>query len=482
MLTDKQCKNAVCPPEKNRVRLTDAGGLYLEISPGGSKRWFWKLYTNGKESRLALGSYPDVGLADARRARDTARLQKHEGLNPVMVRKAERLKAGNRGGVSFRDVALEWHGKQLVEWSEGHATRALRQLERDLFPWIGERAIDTIEPTELLATLRKIEERGAFETADRGLMLCRQIWRYAIATGRTQRDVTYGMKDALTPYRGTHFAAITDPEELGVLLRAIHAYKGGPIVRAALQLAPILFQRPGELRAAAWSEINLGQALWTIPASRMKRAKEGKEFGDPHLVPLPRQAVAILTDLHRLTGHGTLVFPGERDHARPISENSVRTALISMGYTSETQTWHGFRATARTMLAERLECDPLLIEAQLAHAVKDANGRAYNRTTYLQQRANMMQKWADYLDQLRTATPMDARLSKGKKVSMGEAFARGVTVATERAPEFKAVRKQQPQPDPRSSSSCASMAEAFAAGIPLVVYRSPAQRARDGNE
>lgn len=412
MLTDKQCKNAVCPQEKKKIRFTDSGGLYLEVSPAGSKRWFWKVYADGKESRLALGSYPTVGLADARKKRDAARLQKSDGRNPIEVRKVERLmKAVGSGSDRFRDVALEWHAKQAPQWSDGHAKRALRQLERDLFPFIGDRRLQDIEPMELLGTVRKIEDRGAIETADRGLMLCRQIWRYGIATGRVNRDITEGLKDALSPYRGKHFAAITDPVQLGVLLHAISKYRGGPIVRAALQLAPLLFQRPGELRAAAWTEIDLDGALWTIPAARMKRGKEGKENGDPHVVPLPKQAVKILRGLHPHTGHGVLVFPGERSHERPISENSVRTALISMGYTSELQTWHGFRATARTMLAERLDCDPLVIEAQLAHAVKDANGRAYNRTTYLTQRRAMMQRWADYLDTL--LAEMSPRMPNG---------------------------------------------------------------------
>lgn len=258
-----------------------------------------------------------------------------------------------------------------------------------------------IEPVELLATLRKVEERGAVETADRGLMLARQVWRYGVATGRVGRDITGDLKGALSPYRGKHFAAITEPAKLSELLRAIQAYKGGPIVRAALQLAPLLFQRPGELRGAAWAEVDLDAALWTIPAARMKRGKDGKENGDPHLVPLSTQAVKVLRELYPLTGHSALVFPGERNHSRPISENSVRTALITMGYTPEIQTWHGFRATARTMLAERLDVDPLVIEAQLAHAVKDANGRAYNRTQYLAHRTKMMQRWADYLDRLR---------------------------------------------------------------------------------
>ena len=482
MLTDKQCKNAVCPPDKKRLRITDSGGLYLEVSPAGSKRWFWKLYTEGKESRLALGSYPEVSLADARKARDIARVQKHDGLNPIQVKRARKLKSVNSTATSFREVALEWHGKQVSQWSSSHATRALRQFERDLFPWIGNRPVGEIEPTELLATIRKIEERGAFETADRGLMLCRQVWRYAIATGRAQRDATFGLKEALSPYRGKHVAAITDPEQLGVLLRAIQAYRGGPIVRAALQLAPILFQRPGELRAASWSEIDLEGNLWTIPASRMKRGKAGKEHGDPHFVPLPKQAVDILMDLHRLTGHGTLVFPGERDHARPISENSVRTALISLGYSSELQTWHGFRATARTMLAERLEYDPLLIEAQLAHAVKDSNGRAYNRTSYLQQRARMMQHWADYLGGLRlgkagiAARPGAAPAAQESRPSMAEIFARRESFVSARS-------KKQPDGAPMSTQVAqvqgarVTMAEVFAAGISHAVYRSPPQRA-----
>lgn len=403
MLTDLQCKSAMCPPEKKHARFYDSGGLYLQVTPNGSKRWFWKFRIGPKEKQLALGSYPAVGLMAARKARDAARVLKDSGQDPVAVRQAERNPPPPMpdGGDSFRLVALEWYRVKSGQWSDVHAQRMHRQFERDLFPWIGDRGIASINRVELLACLRKIEERGAIETADRALMLCGQVWRYAMATGRTDKDVTIGIKDALTPYRGKHFAAITDPAELGTLLRAIQAYRGGPIVRTALQLAPMLFQRPGELRGAAWAEMDLDGALWTIPAMRMKRNKEGKEHGEAHLVPLPRQAVAILRELHRYTGHQPLVFPGERGRGRPISENSVRTALIAMGYTPEKQTWHGFRATARTMLAERLEFDPLVIEAQLAHGVKDANGRAYNRTTYLAQRTAMMQAWADYLDKLR---------------------------------------------------------------------------------
>lgn len=400
MLTDLQCRNAQCPPERKQARFADSGGLYLQVSPNGSKRWFLKYRISGKEKQLALGSYPGVGLTAARKARDAAKLQKAEGVDPVEAKKLKKLRTLYPEGETFRVIALEWYDKKSGQWSPAHAERAKRQLERDLFPWLGDRRMMDIIPVDLLSTLRKIEQRGAVETADRVLMLSRQIWGYAIATGRVKADITANLKEALLPYRGKHFGAITDPRELGVLLRAIKAYKGGTVVRAALQLAPILFQRPGELRCATWSEINFDEALWTIPAARMKRGKDGKENGDPHLVPLPRQAVDILRGLHGYTGRGLMVFPGERSHDRPISENSVRTALITMGYTSQTQTWHGFRATARTMLAEQLDVDPLVIEAQLAHAVRDPNGRAYNRTTYLKQRTSMMQRWADFLDKL----------------------------------------------------------------------------------
>jgi integrase len=400
MLTDAECRNAICPPEKKRLRLTDSGGLYLEVSPGGSKRWFQKIYRNGKETRLPHGSYPSVGLTVARRSRDAAKLQKAEGVDPIQARKIKKLKALNPAGDTFKVVALEWFEKQEPLWSQAHAVRSKRQLERDLFPWLGARRLCEIEPVELLATLRKVEDRGALETANRELDLSGQVWRYGVATGRVSRDITADLKGALKPYRGKHFSAITDPVRLGELLRAIKGYKGGPIVRAALQLAPILFQRPGELRGATWAEIDLGTALWTIPAVRMKRSKDGKENGHPHLVPLSTQAVRILEALKPYTESTGLVFPGERQRDKCISENSVRTALIAMGYTSDIHTWHGFRATARTLLAERLEFDPLLIEAQLAHSVKDANGRAYNRTTYLKQRQDMMQRWADYLERL----------------------------------------------------------------------------------
>lgn len=400
MLTDAQCRNAVCPFEKKRARFTDAGGMYLEVSPAGSKRWFLKYTVAGVEKRLALGSYPTVGLTAARKAREAAKLHKSEGRDPVQIRKIEKLRATTADADTFKVTALEWYAMKLDSWSSHYAIREKRNLEKDLFPFFAARRIADIEPIELLAAIRQVEERGALDVAHRVLTTAGQVWRYAVATGRAQRDVSADIKGALKPHHGKHFAAITDPLKLGELIRVIRGYQGGPIVRAALQLAPLLFQRPGELRAAAWAEFDLDAALWTIPAARMKRRVEGKKNGDPHLVPLPTQAVEVLRKLHPITGHSALCFYGERSHDRPISDNTLRAALLTLGYGPDKQSVHGFRATARTMLAEIHDIDPLVIEAQLAHSVKDANGRSYNRTTYLQHRAAMMQTWADYLDKL----------------------------------------------------------------------------------
>ena len=400
MLTDAECKNATCPPGKTRARLACSGGLYLEVSPAGSKRWFYKYRKDGKEGRMALGRYPDVGAKDARKARDAAKLKKSTGVDPVQVRKVEKLKATTPDADTFKVTALEWYAMKLDSWSSHYAIREKRNLEKDLFPFFGARRIGDIEAIELLATVRRVEERGALDVAHRVLTTAGQVWRYAVATGRTPRDITADIRGALKPHHGKHFAAITDPVKLGELIRVIRGYQGGPIVRAALQLAPMLFQRPGELRAAEWAEFDLDGAMWTIPATRMKRSVDGKRNGDPHQVPLPTQAVEILRKLHPLTGHGTLLFHGERSHDRPISDNTLRAALLTLGYGPDAQSVHGFRATARTLLAEELNIDPLVIEAQLAHAVKDANGRACNRTQYLKHRTAMMQQWADYLDKL----------------------------------------------------------------------------------
>ena len=402
MLTDAECRSALCPAGKSRARLFDSEGLYLEISPAGSKRWFYKYRKSGKEGRIALGAYPFVPLNEARKARAAAKLQKSNGVDPVQLRKVEKLKALTSVGDTFKATALEWYDLKHDSWSVHYAIREKRNLHKDLFPYLGERRVQDIEAIELLATVRRVEERGALDVAHRVLSTAGQVWRYAVATGRVSRDISKDIRGALKPHHGKHFAAITDPVKLGQLIRVIRAYQGGAIVRTALQLAPILFQRPGELRAAEWDEIDFEKAMWTIPSARMKRSVDGKRNGDPHLVPLPRQALELLRKLQPLTGRGRLIFHGERSHDRPISDGTLRAALLTLGYASDVQSVHGFRATARTLLAEELDTDPLVIEAQLAHAVKDANGRAYNRTQYLPQRIAMMKKWADYLDRLAT--------------------------------------------------------------------------------
>jgi len=407
MLTEAECKNAACPPQRARLRLTDANGLYLEITPKGSKRWFWKFRKGASDSRLALGVYPAVSLSAARKARDLARAQRAQGEDPAQARKAEKLKAANPAGDTFKAVALEWFALQTPGWSESHATRTRRNLEKDLFPFIGAKAMPDIHPMELMAVVKKVEERGAPEAARRVLDTAGQVFTHWLPMAPPQyRNITEGLKARLTPRVKGHFAAITEPGRFGELMRAVRAYKGGPLVRVALQLAPLLYQRPGNLRAMEWAELDLDRALWTIPSAKMKRLKKDKEHGLPHVVPLPTQAVALLQSLQPLTGGGVYVFPGQRSHARPLSDNSVRSALYALGFGKE-QSWHGFRASARTMLVDELDADPLAIEANLAHAVKDANGRSYNRTQYVKKRFEQIQQWADYVDGLTRGNVID---------------------------------------------------------------------------
>jgi integrase len=303
---------------------------------------------------------------------------------------------------TFESVAREWYEVRKGEWSDSYGEKIMRRLEVDVFPWLGARPIGSITPPELLEVLRRIESRGVVETAHRAHENCGQVFRYAVATGAATSDPTRDLKGALRKPQARHMAAITDPTKLAELLRAIHGYTGSLVVCTALRLAPMLMLRPGELRMAAWEEFDLDAALWAIPAHRMKRGKDGKASGPPHMVPLPSQAVELLRGLYPLTGPTGYVFQGERDRKRPMSENTINAALRRMGYnTQEDMTGHGFRATARTILDERLGFDRAAIEAQLAHAVKDANGRAYNRTEFLEQRRTMLQGWADYLDKLR---------------------------------------------------------------------------------
>ena len=399
-LTEIAIRNA--KPGTKPLRMADGSGLYLEVAPTGGKLWRWKYRFGGKEKRLSLGTYPVTGLRDARLRRDEARKQLAAGIDPSAVRKAEKASRVAAHSGSFEAVAREWHAAVHVhKVSEGHAARTLIRLEQDVFPWIGAMSVADIKVQLLLQTLRRIESRGAIETAHRAKQACGQVFRYAIATGRAETDPSSGLTDALKPVQVEHMPAITDPKRVGQLLRAIEGYEGMPATRAALQLAPLLFVRPGELRKAEWSEFDLDAGEWLIPADRMKRSKQDKANGAPHLVPLPPQAVAILRDLHPLTGHGRYVFPSPRTSERPMSDNAVLSALRRMGFPKDEMTGHGFRAMARTMLAERLGVDEAVIEAQLAHAVSGPLGRAYNRTQFAEQRRSMMQTWASYLDQLR---------------------------------------------------------------------------------
>ncbi len=402
-LTDKAVKSA--KPGPKPVKMFDGEGLYLLVQPGAeadSKRWRLKYRFGGKEKLLALGTYPEVKLKQARERREAAREQIAQGIDPSAARKAAKDSRASQCEGTFEAVAREWHQTVHAEkTTEAHAARTLIRLEQDAFPYIGALPIEAITAPALLQLLRRVEDRGAIETAHRVKQACGQVFRYGIATGRCERDPSADLKDALKPVIVKHHAAITDPKAVGGLLRAIHDYQGQPVTRAALKLAPLVFLRPGELRHAQWDEIDLDAALWTIPASRMKRTKQQKISGSPHLVPLAAQAVAVLKDLKPLTGHGVFVFPSPRTPTRPMSENGVLSALRRMGIEKDEASGHGFRAMARTLLAERLGVDDNIIEAQLAHAVKDSLGRAYNRTEFVAQRRTMMQTWADYLDKLR---------------------------------------------------------------------------------
>ena len=334
--------------------------------------------------------YPDVSLKLARERRDEARELLAQGIDPGAKRKAEKEAPKN----SFEAVAREWFEKFKPQWVDSHADKIIRRLDRDIFPWLGSRGIETIKAPEVLTVIRRIEARGAVETAHRAMQNCGQVFRYAIATGRAERDPSADLRGAVPPSKGKNLAAITEPVRIGELLRAIDTYMGAIVTRAALRLSPFVFVRPGELRKAEWAEVDLAAAEWRIPANRMKTR-------EPHIVPLSKQAVAILRELHPATGSGRYILPSARSALRPMSENAILAALRRMNYTGNEMTGHGFRAMARTVLDEVLGQRVDWIEHQLAHAVKDANGRAYNRTAHLPQRHKMMQTWADYLDKLR---------------------------------------------------------------------------------
>jgi integrase len=389
-LTDTAVRNA--KPDGKTKKLFDARGLYLEVAPAGGKWWRLKYRFGGKEKRLSLGVYPDISLKQARERRDEARRLLAAEIDPSAHRKAKKAAQDERAGNSFEVVAREWYGKHTSAWAESHGSRIIRRFERDIFPWLGKRPVAEITPPELLAVVRRIEGRGALETAHRALQNCGQVFRYAIATARAERDPSQDLRGALPPVKEGHFAAVTDPKRLGEILRAFDGYEGTLPVRCALRLAPLVFVRPGELRKALWADIDLETAEWRYEVTKT---------GTPHIVPLSRQATEILEEIHPLTGRSSYVFPSARSAQRPMSDNAILAALRRMGIPKDEMTGHGFRAAARTILDEVLGFPPHLIEHQLAHAVRDPLGRAYNRTAHLPERRNMMQVWADYLDKLK---------------------------------------------------------------------------------
>lgn len=391
-LSDTAAKNA--KPREKAYKISDEKGMFLLVTPAGSKWWRLKYRFAGKEKLLSLGVYPEVGIRDARDRRDAARRLLLNGIDPSIDRQVQKAASTERSENSFERVSREWFSKFSPKWAPGHASKIIRRLERDVFPWIGGLPVAEIKAPQLLATLRRIEERGAIETAHRAQQNCSQVFRYAVATGLAERDPSTDLRGALPPAQKAHLAAIVEPVALGALLRVIEGYSGSPSTKAALRLAPLVFVRPGELRMAEWEEFDLDAAEWRIPAKKMK-------MGVPHIVPLCKQAMQIIDELKPITGHGQYLFPGERTGERPISDNTLNAALRRLGYSTTDVTTHGFRATARTLLDEVLGYRVDWIEHQLAHAVKDPNGRAYNRTAHLDARRRMMQKWADYLDKLR---------------------------------------------------------------------------------
>ncbi len=401
-----EVKIRTAKPRKNPYKLFDGGGLFLLVTPSGGKLWHFKYRFDKKEKKLALGTYPEISLADARLRRDEARRQVAHGIDPGALRKAQK-QAETEETETFEVIAREWHAKFTPSWSPGHAATIMSRLERDIFPWIGKRPIAQTKAPELLAVLRRVESRGALESAHRIRTIVGQVFRYAVATGRAERDPSADLKGALPQPGEKHHAAITDPKEVAPLLRAIDGYRGHFVVKCALRLAPLFFVRPGELRNAEWAEVGLDEAVWNIPAHKMKMKQS-------HIVPLCSQAVEILTELKGLTGASKYVFPSGRSYARPMSNNAILAALRRMGYDKDTMTGHGFRAMARTILDEVLQVRPDFIEHQLAHAVRDPNGRAYNRTAHLAERRKMMQTWADYLDGLKAgAVVIPFKTAKG---------------------------------------------------------------------
>ncbi|HEY8160112.1 MAG TPA: integrase arm-type DNA-binding domain-containing protein [Methylobacter sp.] len=390
-LSDTAIKNA--KPADKPYKMQDEKGMYLLVHSNGSKYFRYNYRFDGKRKTLALGTYPVTSLKEARDKRDTAKKQIDGGIDPSENKKAVKASKAECAANSFEIIAREWGSKKVNEWDDKN-NRSKRMLERNIFPWLGSRPITDILPKDILACLRRVEDRGTIETAHRTLQICGQVFRYAVATGRADRDITPDLRGALPPAKGEHFASITEPKQVAELLRAIDSYQGSLSAVCALKLAPLVFVRPGELRAAEWQHIDLDAKEWRYFVSKTEVQ---------HIVPLSTQAVAILEELQPLTGHGRFVFSSERTPRgdRCMSENTLNAALKRLGYGKDVMTAHCFRAMARTILDEVLGVRVDFIEHQLAHAVKDPNGRAYNRTAHLPERHKMMQQWADYLDGLK---------------------------------------------------------------------------------
>ena len=389
-LTDTAIRKA--KPSDRPIKLFDGRGLFLLIAPAGGKWWRFRYRFDGKHKSLSMGVYPDVSLAKARERREEARKLLADGIDPSENRKAKKSAKADRAANSFEVVAREWYAKHKPNWAASHADKIILRLEKDVFPWLGSKPIAEITAPDVLSCLRRIEGRGALDTAHRVHQNCGQILRYAVATGRAVRDPSADLKGALPPAKHEHFAAITEPKAVAELLRAIDGFRGTFQVQCALRLAPLFFVRPGELRKAEWAHFDLEKAEWRYLVTKTKTE---------HLVPLATQALAILRELHALTGERRYVFPG-RDPHKAMSEAAVNAALRRMGYDTKTEiTGHGFRAMARTILHQELDVAPDVIEHQLAHRVSGALGAAYNRTKFLSARRVMMQQWADYLDKLK---------------------------------------------------------------------------------
>jgi integrase len=389
-LSDITIKKA--KPSTKAIKLSDEKGLFLLVSPTGGKWWRLKYRYDGKEKLLSMGTYPEVSLKDARQRRDDARKLLANGIDPGENRKIQKAAKSEKSANSFEIVAREWFVKFKPGWAATHSDKIIKRLENDVFPWLGDRPIAEITAPELLQCLRRIEGRGALDTAHRAHQNCGQVFRYAVQTGRAVRDPSSDLRGALPSAKREHYASITEPKAVAELLRAIDGFRGTFVVQCALKLAPLFFVRPGELRKAKWKDFDFEKAEWRYLVTKTKTE---------HLVPLASQAAAILRELRALTGHGEYVFPG-RDPQKPMSSAAVNAALRRMGYDTKTEiTGHGFRAMARTILHQEIGIAPEVIEHQLAHRVPDALGTAYNRTKFLPERRRMMQAWADYLDKLK---------------------------------------------------------------------------------